>query len=219
MRRPNADHLSESWRVHEIATDFELLDVWRYPILATRDVPFSAFLTFMAETQAELASDGGPAAWLFALRGAMGRVFGWDDAEKRTQKPTSGAAADSVRSRLPAHELSSEATSESAAEPAPGAGFELVYRTTEESLSEIRNATVHALMHFGRVEVGDEAGTWSPQMAVYVKPRGRLGRVYMTLIGPFRHLIVYPAMMRAAERRWPRYAEARSWEESAAIGR
>jgi hypothetical protein len=49
---------------------------------------------------------------------------------------------------------------------------------------------------------------WSPQLGVYVKMRGRLGRFYMSLISPFRHYIVYPAMMRAAQKGWPRYRES-----------
>ena len=39
-------------------------------------------------------------------------------------------------------------------------------------------------------------------MAVLVKPNGLFGRAYMTAIRPFRHLIVYPAMMREGERVW-----------------
>jgi hypothetical protein len=39
-------------------------------------------------------------------------------------------------------------------------------------------------------------------MAVLVKPNGRFGRVYMAAIKPFRHLIVYPAMLRQIEREW-----------------
>jgi hypothetical protein len=37
---------------------------------------------------------------------------------------------------------------------------------------------------------------------VYVKHRGLLGRLYMALIGPFRHLVVYPSLIRAAVTRW-----------------
>jgi hypothetical protein len=39
-------------------------------------------------------------------------------------------------------------------------------------------------------------------MAVYVKPRGRFGRPYMAFIAPFRHWVVYPALMRQIERAW-----------------
>ncbi len=39
-------------------------------------------------------------------------------------------------------------------------------------------------------------------MGIYVKPRGRLGEVYMKLIQPFRLFIVYPALMRQIGRMW-----------------
>jgi hypothetical protein len=39
-------------------------------------------------------------------------------------------------------------------------------------------------------------------MAVLVKPNGLLGRAYMAAIGPFRHLAVYPAMLRDIGRAW-----------------
>jgi uncharacterized protein DUF2867 len=39
-------------------------------------------------------------------------------------------------------------------------------------------------------------------MAVLVKPNGLLGTAYMAAIRPFRHLIVYPAMMREGEWGW-----------------
>ena len=39
-------------------------------------------------------------------------------------------------------------------------------------------------------------------MAVYVKPNGLLGCAYMAAIRPFRHLIVYPPMLREMGRNW-----------------
>jgi hypothetical protein len=39
-------------------------------------------------------------------------------------------------------------------------------------------------------------------MAVYVKPNGLLGRGYMAAIKPFRHLIVYPRILRQIDREW-----------------
>jgi uncharacterized protein DUF2867 len=39
-------------------------------------------------------------------------------------------------------------------------------------------------------------------MAVLVRPNGLLGAAYMAAIRPFRHLIVYPAMIRQIERAW-----------------
>ena len=39
-------------------------------------------------------------------------------------------------------------------------------------------------------------------MAVLVKPDGLLGAGYMAAIRPFRHLIVYPPLMRQIGREW-----------------
>jgi Protein of unknown function (DUF2867) len=39
-------------------------------------------------------------------------------------------------------------------------------------------------------------------LAILVKRNGLLGTAYMAAIRPFRHLIVYPSMMRRIERAW-----------------
>src|SRR5690606_14068459 len=91
--------------------------------------------------------------------------------------------------------------------PPEGSGdFVPVYIFEHESLAEIENATVHAALHLSRVplETPEQDNGATIQMAVYVKPKGFLGRAYMALIKPFRLLIVYPAMMRTMGRRWER---------------
>jgi hypothetical protein len=60
---------------------------------------------------------------------------------------------------------------------------------------------VHGILHLGWVRDGDG---YRGQMAVLVKRNGLLGTAYMCAIGPFRHLVVYPAMMREIERAWQR---------------
>ena len=45
-------------------------------------------------------------------------------------------------------------------------------------------------------------GRFHAEMAVYVKPNGLLGELYMAAIKPFRYLIVYRAMLRAFARTW-----------------
>ncbi len=59
---------------------------------------------------------------------------------------------------------------------------------------------MHGVMHIGWVP--DESGGYRGEMAVYVKPNGLLGTVYMAAIRPFRHLIVYPPLMQEIERDW-----------------
>ena len=49
-----------------------------------------------------------------------------------------------------------------------------LYRTDDEFAAEISNQTVHGVMHLAWAEQGD--GRYQGQMAVYVKPRGRLRR-------------------------------------------
>jgi hypothetical protein len=78
--------------------------------------------------------------------------------------------------------------------------FAPLYRTDDEFAAEVSNQTVHGVMHLGWADQG--GGRYQGQMAVYVKPRGRLGQGYMALIKPFRYAIVYPALMRQVERTW-----------------
>jgi hypothetical protein len=59
---------------------------------------------------------------------------------------------------------------------------------------------VHAVLHLAWVDQGENL--YRGQMGIYVKTRGALGSAYMALIGPFRHLIVYPALMRQIARAW-----------------
>ena len=55
-------------------------------------------------------------------------------------------------------------------------------------------------MHVGWVP--DRAGGYRGQMAVLVRPNGALGVAYLAAIAPFRHLVVYPLMMRDIGRAW-----------------
>ena len=79
--------------------------------------------------------------------------------------------------------------------------FTSIYQTHDEWVTEFTNKTVHSLMHIGWVPDDSGAG-YHAQMAVLVKPNGRFSRAYMAVIKPFRHLLVYPALMRSIERDW-----------------
>ena len=125
---------------------------------------------------------------LWEIRWKLGELFGWDEAETGPEErvPT-------LRKRLPGDLLE-----------APGPSFDLLpftslYLTDDEFAAEIANRTMHGVMHIGWVPDGN--GAYRGQMAVLVKPNGLLGNAYMAAIKPFRHLIVYPAMIRQIERR------------------
>ena len=187
MRLPQSAHTSRPWRIHEIAPDFRLEDVWALPTAGGPDD-----LRLLVE---QLARGGDerefPLAYrvLFAIRWKLGDLLGLDDEETGP-----GVRVASVRDRLPGDLRQAEG---------PGftsVPFRAVYLTDREFVAEIANRTVHALMHFGWVEDGE--GGYRGQMAVLNKPNGLLGRGYMALIKPFRYLIVYPALLRTVGRRW-----------------
>jgi Protein of unknown function (DUF2867) len=190
MRIPNAVHESRRWRIDEIAPDFRLEDAWALPVYGGAG-DFPALLEVM--TSRELASGASPATrLLFGIRWMLGRWFGWDDA---TQRPIPGEACQtSLAGRLPADLRGT------VADMRTGSSFSPLYRTDTEYAAEISNQTVHGVLHLAWVDRGQ--GRYQGQLAVYVKPRGRGGQLYMTFISPFRHRIVYPALLRQIERAW-----------------
>jgi len=55
---------------------------------------------------------------------------------------------------------------------------------------------------FSPLWVPDQVGGYCGEMAVLVKPRGLLGAAYMAAIRPFRHVNVYPVLIRQVEHAW-----------------
>lgn len=186
---PSSAHTSRPWRIHAIASDFRLEDVWELPGRGGPD-DFPRLVRLVASFDPERTSSRAARA-LWAIRWKLGELFGWDDADSGL-----GARVPTLRDRLPAD-----------LRDAPGPDFEALpfsplYLTDDEFAAEIANRTVHGVMHVGAVPDGE--GCYRAQVAVLVKPNGRLGSAYMAAIGPFRHLIVYPAMMRQARQEWER---------------
>ncbi|AUX20434.1 uncharacterized protein SOCEGT47_009030 [Sorangium cellulosum] len=131
---------------------------------------------------------------LFWLRHALGRLFGWDPVEE-------GLPAESYVHRLPP-----ELASRSSVQPGTREGpFRVLYVLPGESVSEIRNATVHA---FSCMAIRPTAEGQRLYWAVYVKPVSRWTSAYMALIEPFRRFIVYPRILRQLRDAWrTAYAE------------
>jgi len=189
MRLPNAAHESRPWRIREIARDFTLEDVWALPVHG-RAEDFPALLEVMASLDPGRGASVATRV-LFRVRWRLGRWFGWDDGAER---PIPGRAEASLAERLP------DDLRGTAAVLRLGSPFSPLYRTDTEFAAEISNQTVHGVMHLAWVDRGE--GRYQGQMAVYVKPRGRLGKRYMAFIAPFRHRVVYPALLRQIERAW-----------------
>jgi hypothetical protein len=207
MRLPSSEHESRPWRIREIAPDFIVEDVWALPVEGSAK-DFEILLELMASSDPANA-ESLPTRLLWRLRDHLGSWFslGRISAPAETggagKLPIPGTSETSLAGRLPEDLRGTAADIDFGSLP-----FEPLYRTDDEFAAEISNQTVHGVMHLAWVDRGE--GRYQGQMAVYVKPRGRLGQGYMALIKPFRHLIVYPALMRQTERTWNRRVSQRS---------
>jgi len=188
MRLPTTAHTSQPWRIHEIAHDFRIEDVWALPTPGGSD-DFPRLIAVATSTDPERGSSAVVRA-LFAIRWKVGALLGWDDEASGT-----GARVATLRDRLPA-----DLRDSAAPELAGSLPFSALYVTENEWAAEIANRTMHGVMHVGWVP--DGAGGWRGQMAVLVKPNGLVGHAYMAAILPFRYLIVYPRMLDEIGRRW-----------------
>ena len=202
MRLPKKAHTSRRWRVHELAEDFELEDVWALPTPGGPDD-----LARLVQWFTSPRDDAFVVRVLFALRWKLGKLFGWDEPDSGV-----GERVRSVRERLPADLLAAPRGPDLRAVPGREAAdgppiFSSVYQTHDEWLAEFSNKTVHSLMHIGWVP--DDSGSgYHGQMAVLVKPNGRLGTAYMAVIKPFRYALVYPLLLRSMERQWHTYGRS-----------
>ena len=187
MRLPETAHTSRPWRIHEITQDFRVEDVWSLPTPGgANDFPLlvDAVIAFDLSQSSSWA-----VRTLVAIRWKLGALFGLD-------RPKTGidARVRSLRERLPL-DLQSAATG-----PSPTLPFRPLFALDDEWAAEIANETMHGVLHLGWVR--DDQGGYRGQLAVLVKPNGRLGAAYMAAIKPFRHLIVYPMLMKDIEHAW-----------------
>ena len=189
MKLPNSAHTSRPWRIHELTRDFRLEDVWALP---TPGGPgdFPRLVAGIASGDPGSQSPSRAARALWAIRWKLGELLGWDDPDTGL-----GSRVPTLRDRLPADLRDAPSGPDFDALP-----FSPLYLLDDEWAAEIANRTMHGVMHLGWVP--DGAGAYRGQMAVYVKPNGLLGSAYMAAIRPFRHLIVYPPMLRQLERDW-----------------
>lgn len=125
---------------------------------------------------------------LLDIRLLVGRFFGWDREPAATaweSFTTRLTDADRSRSRAPA------GTREGF--------FRVVYRFENEQLVELINRTAHAAALSALVET---ANAYRFYFGVYVQSVGRFTPIYMSLIDPFRKLIVYPSLLRSVRASW-----------------
>lgn len=201
MRLPNAAHESRPWRIHAIAPDFTLEDVWALPVYGSaEDFPaLAALIRSLDPAKAESV----PLRVMWRIRDRLGGWLGLGRISAAIDRgrtsaaplPIPGSNETSLSSRLP-----SDLRNTAAAADGGWAPFSPLYRTGVEFAAEMSNRTVFSVMHLAWVEQGE--GRYQGQMAVYVKPRGVLGKAYMALIKTFRYWVVYPALMRLISHAW-----------------
>ena len=193
VRVPNEVHKGRAWAISDTVHDFELLDVWALPVRGERE-DFDSFLAMMGSLDPREA--GSPLArLLWVVRERLGELLHLDGASAEEGLPIPGTNEMSLAERLP----------DDLRDTAEEVDFALLpvvalYRTEAEAAIEISNRTVHGVLHFGWAEHGEDR--YRGEMAIYVKPRGVPGKAYLALIQPFRHTIVYPALMRQIEVAW-----------------
>jgi hypothetical protein len=173
-------------RVHTFLHDVPLEDVWAIRLAGGGEgrTILDVRAAYMAGVHAAPTIVKG----LFALRGRIGDLFGWD-------RPRPEWTAASYAPRLSA----SDRVQSTAAPGTRDGRLDLLYRFEMEQLSERRNGTVHA---FSSLSVHTVPGGYLAYLAVYVQPVHRFTRLYMAAITPFRRLVVYPAIIRNVERAW-----------------
>jgi hypothetical protein len=168
--------------------DFRLEDAWALPTPGGPD-DFPRLVQQFASADPSRSLPRA-ARTLWALRSKLGELLGWDgpDAGLGSRVPT-------LRDRLPADLRDAPPGPELDSLP-----FTSLYLLEDEWAAEAANRTMHGVLHLGWVP--DANGGYRGQMAVLVKPNGRLGTAYMAAIRPFRHLIVYPPLMRVIGSEW-----------------
>jgi len=165
VRRPDSAHTDRPWRVHEVAGDFELEDVWAPPTHSSPDGLPRLVRQFASDDDADLSAVA--VRVLLAIRSKIGSVLRWDRHETGV-----GARVGSLRHRLPPDLLAGPRGPDLHAVP-----FRSIYPTGDEWVADSANRTVQALLHIGWVP--DGRGAWRGQMAALTSPSGALGAAYM----------------------------------------
>jgi hypothetical protein len=179
-------------RAHSLLADVPLHDLWAVDLSGRQ--PGRSIVDLRALLAAEDLQATNPAVkLLFKLRWWLGRLFRWD-------RESNGAPEESFLRRLSAADHASSLVTPGTRE----GPFRVLFVSPRESISEIRNATVHGFSVFALVE---RATGYRLYWAIYVRPVGPMTAWYMRLIDPFRRVVIYPAILRRIRSAWS--AEAR----------
>jgi Protein of unknown function (DUF2867) len=173
-------------RVHTFLAGVPLHDVWFV------DLPrWRAGMTlddFLRTAKNCLFTPSSLVRTLLDIRFFIGRFFDWD-------REPAATTAKSFTTRL----TDTDRLSSLVAAGTRDGFFRVVYRFKNEQLVELINRTVHAAALSTLVET---ATGYRFYLGVYVRSVSRFTPFYMTLIDPFRKMIVYPSLLRSVRARW-----------------
>ena len=173
-------------RVHAFLAGVPLHDVWAVDLPRTRSgITLDEFLR-TASTRLFTLSPLVRA--LLNLRLFVGRLLGWD-------REPSTTAWETFTTRL----TTADRSKSLAPAGTPEGLFRVVYRFENEQLLELVNRTAHAAALSALIETAHDYRFY---FGVYVRSVGRFTPVYMTLIDPFRKLVVYPSLLRNVRATW-----------------
>jgi hypothetical protein len=173
-------------RVHSFLADVPLHDAWVVELPRIRSgITLDEFLR---RPGVRLFALSPAARALLNLRLLAGRLLGWD-----REPATNSWEPFSTR-------LTTEDRAESLAPAGEREGhFRMVYRFENEQLLELANRTVHAA---ALSALRETPSAYRFYFGIYVRSVGRLTPVYMSMIDPFRKLIVYPSLLRSVRTAW-----------------
>jgi hypothetical protein len=178
----------QDFRVNELLPDVPLHDVWAVD-LKRSDFPTMEELAHAFRHRAAMGVTPAIVA-LGVIRGAAGRLLGWDD-------PRWAHPDGSFLNRLTVVDRR-----RSSARPGTTLGiWRVLYALPREGLAETLNATVHVAVA-GAVGEGPEG----PRLflAVRVREVNWTTRLYMKLIDPSRRFFIYPFLLRQFAHTWER---------------
>ena len=186
MRADPSEFQKLELRCHSVLSDVGLHDVWAIPLEGGG--PGRTMSDIRAASPFGASPSNVAVRRLFSVRRAIGQRTGWDQAR------------DDWSAESYVHRLSDEDRALSLVAPGTREGaFRTLYLFPNEALAEVRNATVHAFLATALIARADG---YTLYWAIYVKPVGPLTPIYMTIIDPFRRLVIYPALIRQTQAAW-----------------
>ena len=173
-------------RVHNFLAGVPLHDVWAIDLPRPRSgITLDEFLRTASSRPCRLSPQ---ARALLNLRLFVGRVLSWD-------REPAAAARESFTTRMTSGDRSKSLVPAGTREGL----FRVVYRFENEQLLELINRTAHAAALSTLVEM---TSAYRFYFGVYVRNVSRFTPVYMSLIDPFRKLVVYPSLLRSVRVTW-----------------